>query len=56
MDDINEDKNLRKMQNSMKNLLEEDITVSMLLGETPANPKVSDTIPKGRSTTHKPLK
>lgn len=42
----------------MKNLLEEnnDITVSMLLGETPANPKVSDTIPKGRSITHKSIK
>lgn len=42
----------------MKNLLsaEEDITVSMLLGETPANPKAADTIPKGRSITHKPNK
>ena len=58
MDDIEGDKKLQKMQNSMKNLLsaEEDITVSMLLGETPANPKAADTIPKGRSIAHKPNK
>ena len=56
MDDIEADKNLNRAKNSMRNLLEEDITVSMLLGETPANPKANDIIPKGRSTTHIPLK